>query len=200
MNLGLLLYGTLWLSFALGHSLLASRPVRAAVIQRVGPAERLIYNLVAVLHLAIVLVGGRLLLGAAPAFEIPQALGVCLTAMGVVGAVGIAAALLGYDLGRFSGLTQWRTRRADDLVSPDAPLVITGLHRYVRHPLYTASIMALWGGAGTPLGLATAVFGTAYLAVGLRFEERKLLAVHGSVYAAYRERVPALLPNLFARR
>ena len=52
-------YGALWMSFALFHSLLASRPVRRAIIDRIGSAERLVYNLMAVLHLGVLLLGGR---------------------------------------------------------------------------------------------------------------------------------------------
>ena len=189
MIFGYIGYGALWMSFALFHSLLASRPVRRAIIDRIGSAERLVYNLVAVLHLGVVLLGGRLLLAPEPAFDLPIWFGAALVTGVVVGSVGLVVVLLTYDLGRFSGLTQWRSGEADDLVRPTEPLVTNGLHAYVRHPLYTAAIVTLWGGASTPFGLSTAIFGTLYLIIGLRFEERKLLSIYGDAYRSYRQRV-----------
>lgn len=187
-------YAVLWATFAIGHSLLASRPVRAAVIARVGARERLLFNAVAVAHLAIVIVVGRALFTRIPGFDLtPPARGIFLTVQ-ACGAVGLVLVLRSYDLGRFGGTTQWRTRAPDTLTAPDGPLVTTSLHAHVRHPLYSASILLLIGGATSPFGLATAVLGTAYLAVGLRFEERKLLALYGASYRRYQRQVPALLP------
>lgn len=200
MSSAYIAYGAAWISFALLHSFLASRPVRKAIIGRVGPAERLVYNLVALLHLGVVLVVGRLLLGTEPPFDLPAWVAAVLVTGGLVGTVGLVIVLLTYDLGRFSGLTQWRSGEADDLVRPTEPLVTTGLHQFVRHPLYTAAIVTLWGGTATPFGLSTAIFGTLYLIIGLRFEERKLLAIYGDAYRTYRHRVPALLPRLATRR
>ncbi len=190
----LLLYAALWMSFAIGHSVLASRPTRRLVIALVGASERLMFNTVAIVHLTIVLAAGHALFANAPGFDLPPFVRVDLAGLQVCGAIGLVVVLRSYDLGRFGGLTQWRTRAPDSLVAPDGALVTAGLHAYVRHPLYTASIVLLLGGATSPFGLATAAFGTAYLVVGLRFEERKLLAVYGAPYQRYRERVPALLP------
>ena len=41
---------------------------------------------------------------------------------------------------------------------------------------------------------------TAYILIGVRIEERDLLAEHGVAYLEYRRRVPALLPSLRTRR
>jgi len=54
------------------------------------------------------------------------------------------------------------------------------LHRFVRHPLYSAAFLILWG--------------SVYLVVGSHFEERFLERLYGDAYADYRRRVPAFVP------
>jgi protein-S-isoprenylcysteine O-methyltransferase Ste14 len=81
----------------------------------------------------------------------------------------------------------------EDRDAPE-PLRLDGPHRFVRHPLYTALFLVLWGRAFDEAMIATAVWGSLYLIVGTRFEERKLLRLHGAAYARYRARVPAFLP------
>ena len=79
-------------------------------------------------------------------------------------------------------------------VEPDEGLRIDGLHRYVRHPLYSGLFLMLWGHAQTEFALATAFWGSVYLVIGTLFEERRLIARYGQAYAAYRSRVPAFVP------
>jgi len=77
-----------------------------------------------------------------------------------------------------------------------AVLVTAGVYRWVRHPLYTGTLLVLWlQPAMTGNSLALAVGLTAYLLVGIHFEERKLLREFGAAYAAYQRRTPLLLPN-----
>ena len=69
-------------------------------------------------------------------------------------------------------------------------------YRAIRHPLYTGFILAFWATPEMSLGhlLRTAAM-TFYILVAIRLEERDLMREHPE-YAAYRERVPMLVPAL----
>jgi protein-S-isoprenylcysteine O-methyltransferase Ste14 len=108
--------------------------------------------------------------------------------------VVLVMALREYDLGRFSGVAQIRAKKAGNTLSEDEPLIIGGLHRFVRHPLYLGAYLILWGGATGDFGLSTAVWGSVYLVIGAGFEDRKLLALYGDEFRDYKDRVPAVIP------
>ena len=185
-----LFYALAWASFGLIHSLLA-RGSGAALLRRVfGTAERLAYNGIAAVHLLAILLIGHWVLGDQPSFTRPEWLAWlqwCGLAFGLL--VGLRA-LRSYDLGLFAGTKQLRGEVTDG----GEPLATRGLHRYVRHPLYSALFLCLWGLADDPLSLATAIWGSLYTLIGTYFEERKLLALYGQAYADYRSRVPAFFP------
>lgn len=184
------LYALAWASFGLGHSVLARLSVQRRLKPLFGPWYRLSYNVFALLHFALVLAVGRWAVGLEP-FAWPFWLHGSMWAVHATGWAVLLTAGRWYDLGRFSGITQIR-RGIDE--PDDEPLHIDGPHRYIRHPLYAGAYLILWGAAQSPLGLATAVWGSLYLAVGTWFEERKLLALYGQAYADYRRQVPALIP------
>jgi protein-S-isoprenylcysteine O-methyltransferase Ste14 len=184
----------LWISFGAGHSLLANTAVRKRVIKRIGAFERLAYNGIAVCHLALILLAGAWLLGRAPRFDWPPGVRLLFGIVQASGLVGVVLALREYDIGRFIGSTQIREGVVRLPDRPEEPFVVDGMHRYVRHPLYAASIVFLVGGATGVLGLATAIFATAYFAIGMKFEDRKLARLYGDPYLDYRARTPALVP------
>jgi protein-S-isoprenylcysteine O-methyltransferase Ste14 len=70
-----------------------------------------------------------------------------------------------------------------------------GLYRVVRHPVYVGWLMVFWA---TPrMTAAHLVFAaglTAYILAAIRWEERDLSEAHPE-YAAYRRRVPMLVPK-----
>jgi len=187
------LYAGLWLSFGLGHSWLAGTRVKARFHRWLGARYRIAYNLIALVHIGLVMGVGRLIAGqAARALPLPGAAVWAMDALALGGAVLLVAALRGYDLGRFSGLAQWRHVGADFV--EDERLRSDGPHAYMRHPLYVGAMLLLWGLVRNELQLATALWASLYFIIGAIFEERRLIAIHGDAYRAYRARVPAFLP------
>jgi len=84
-------------------------------------------------------------------------------------------------------------------VAPTQKLVVGGLYRYVRNPMYLAVIAVIVGQAlvlGQPVLLAyAAVVGAAMVAFVYGYEEPVLAGRFGAEYEAYRRGVPAWWPR-----
>lgn len=183
------LYGLVWLLFGLVHSLLAGPTLKAFFHDILGNRYRLAYNALAILTFGLAAWIGLIIFDDAPNIEWGGRAKVWLGIIGMSGWILLFIAAGGYDMRRFLGLSQ-----ATQNASEDEPLRTDGLHRFVRHPLYSAVFLILIGGAWTHFGLATAIFGSLYLIVGTWSEERKLIALYGQDYIDYRRRVPAFIP------
>jgi protein-S-isoprenylcysteine O-methyltransferase Ste14 len=89
-------------------------------------------------------------------------------------------------------------------VAPTDELVVGGLYRYVRNPMYLAVLAAIVGQAlllGRPVLLGWAVLaGAAMVAFARWYEEPALARRYGPRYAAYRAAVPGWWPRLRSRR
>ena len=75
------------------------------------------------------------------------------------------------------------------------------LYAWCRHPLMLGLLIVFWATPHMTVGhLFFAVGSTAYIAVGVRFEERDLRANLGAQYEEYASRVPAIVPSSAPRR
>jgi len=187
-----IIYGLLWLSFGLVHSVLAAHSTKKLLAPLFGRSYRLVFNLFSILHIGLVIYGGQYLLGAdAVKFVYSAEFQWLLILSLILGIVIFILALREYDLGRFSGVTQLFDPSAQD---KDEPLQTGGLHRYVRHPLYSGVYLYLWGAVQTEFDLVTAGWASLYLLIGSHFEERKLIVDYGDTYREYKARVPSVIP------
>jgi protein-S-isoprenylcysteine O-methyltransferase Ste14 len=181
--------------FAVQHSVMARREVKAWLRRRIpAPLERTTYVLATDLCLVLVVAlwqpwGGRV-------WHVDGAAAVVLWALCAAGWLLAIAATFAVDHLELTGLRQagWSAPGA----SPEiADLHVGGLHAVVRHPLMTGLLLAFWA---TPhMGAAHLLFAiasTAYIAVGVGFEERDLRRTFGASYDAYAAQVPALVPRL----
>jgi len=84
----------------------------------------------------------------------------------------------------------------------DAPkrLVVRGLYRYTRNPMYASVLTVILGWAvlfrDAGLLLHALVFGVCFHLVVVLYEEPRLLREFGREYDLYRSRVPRWLPRL----
>ncbi len=119
----------------------------------------------------------------------PVSLALRLAALAGFGLAG--AATFAFDHLELFGLRQVLSRSEP---SP-APFRVPALYRAVRHPMMLGILVGVWATPRMTVGhLVLAAGLTAYVLVGLAFEERDLLRAFGERYAAYRAQVPMLLP------
>jgi len=179
------------------HSWTASLSFKAFVDAKFGAGVmrfyRLAYNLFSVATFAPIL----WLMRAFPdrtLYTIPTPWTYAMLFGQLVSAVGEVVGVLSTDVWSFMGLRQ--------LVShphlENGELVVSGLYKYIRHPLYTFGLLFIWL---TPLMtknmLAVYAGATVYIVIGAYFEEKKLCREFGEAYVAYKQKTPMLLPKFW---
>jgi methanethiol S-methyltransferase len=181
--------------FALPHSLLA-RPRIKQKLRRWVPVEieRSSYVLVAALSLALVIWQWRPL----PAVLWEMAEGWPRNAVfGLFAGGWVLSLAASKSLGhlRLFGLgAAWAFARGR--AAPEPELVTRGLYGVLRHPMYLGFLIGCWAAPRMSAGhLLFAVAMSAYVAIGIRFEERDLERRFGERFTAYRDRVGGFVPH-----
>jgi methanethiol S-methyltransferase len=180
-----LVYGAL-------HSLLAANEVKRFLFERMPalkPSYRFIYTVLAVLTLIPMLLWYAQLEGALLiSSKILQIFGVMVM---VVGGLLLRLAFKSYNLKIFMGLDFSEESDSNE------PLVVSGMYRYVRHPLYFALIVLFVGYAMWVPDVRTFVLVGGmlfYIVVGSILEERKLTQRYGEAYQAYCRKTKRWIP------
>jgi len=151
---------------------------------------RLLYNIFAVVSILPVLYL-MITLPDATLYQVPSPLNSLMRMGQVISVVQLFTAILQTDLLSFVGLRQLiEEEKKGDLVTG-------GLYRFVRHPLYTFSLLILWLSPSMTVNTFVVYSAlTMYLLIGIVFEERKLLLEFGQQYADYKSITPMLIPGL----
>jgi protein-S-isoprenylcysteine O-methyltransferase Ste14 len=185
MEYGLLALG--WIVYFAVHSILASDKVKA-IIPLGQQTYRLIYSLISGIGLLLLLFFNGTFAGEAliERNRLVQYISLIMAAVGVIIA---NAAFRNYSVAEFLGLKHESQPR----------LVTTGINAWVRHPLYTATILITAGFFLYDSRVATAVSVGCiwlYLVIGIYLEEKKLVKVFGDRYREYQQNVAAVIPFL----
>jgi protein-S-isoprenylcysteine O-methyltransferase Ste14 len=178
-----------WGLYGLIHSWLAGNRTKNLLIQRwpaLHHSYRLLYNLQAVV-LSIPPLALTWLYPGEPLWHWPA--WIAWTAF-LITVAGFLWSMRWYDGLDFLGLRQLRSRHHTLLET----LILSPLHRYVRHPWYSLGLLYLWTRDLNAGWLVASLAITLYIVIGSRLEERKLEQVFGEPYRRYMERVPGLLP------
>jgi protein-S-isoprenylcysteine O-methyltransferase Ste14 len=96
-----------------------------------------------------------------------------------------------------------RRTRQEDKAERSEPLVLEGPQRHVRHPMYFAVVMLIFGWwlalDHTFILFMTFFFFLWFNVVVIRFEERELRALYREEYEAYAKAVPRFFPSIRSR-
>lgn len=108
------------------------------------------------------------------------------------GLLVLAWSIFSIDALHFHGLKQAFGRRGEP------PFAIRGPYRFVRHPIQSGLIVALWATPDLTTGhmLFASVLTIYSVIASLMLEERDLRSAFGDAYQNYRRRVPAFIPSL----
>jgi protein-S-isoprenylcysteine O-methyltransferase Ste14 len=177
------------------HSLLASVWVKGRLRRWFGLETerwyRLAYNALAVLSLVPVL-ALTALLPDRTIYAIPFPWAIIPLSIQAMAGVALVVGLWQTGLWSFLGFQQFLH---PPKTSPPV-MVLTGLYRWVRHPLYTAGLVLIWLTPVMTVNILALNLGLSiYLWVGTLFEERKLIKAYGAAYEEYMQRTPMLIPK-----
>jgi protein-S-isoprenylcysteine O-methyltransferase Ste14 len=201
----------LWGTFAVVHSLLASRPAKDAVRRLAGDRVRDgVYRTAFTTHSgfwALWLLWRTWQLPDRVLVQVPPPWAWLLRA-GQLACVGVAFATgLIIGIPQFNGWPQLAAFLRGQPPAPepgaqgppldrDGELRVAGPYRFTRHPANLALLLFLLFPKITVRGLTVGVIAALYMVLGSIHEETRLRARYGAAYARYQGRAPFLLPGL----
>lgn len=109
------------------------------------------------------------------------------------GIVVIKIAFKSYDTKAFLGLAN---------LDVENEFKTDGILKTVRHPLYSGSILLIFGYFLFDPKLSTLISSIMlilYIIIGIQFEERKLIKTFGNKYIEYKQKTPMLIPRFWKK-
>ena len=187
--------------YGLVHSWLASQRVKNWARRGFGDAAferyyRFAFNLIGILTLLPILVLATQLPDK-PLYSIPDPWRWVALAGQVIALILLAGTLRQTGTLDFLGLSQL----AGEGKTGAPPLATDGFYFWVRHPLYSATMLFLWLTPTMTQNLfVLTVAISAYFVTGAYFEEKKLARYFGKAYLEYKSRTPMFLPWPHSRK
>jgi len=191
MNEAILLLA--WLLYFYLHSLLAATSVKNFLAKKFtitsSRTYRIGYNIIGLTGI-LLLFYFQLIIPSTILFTagfITSSIAFCLL---LAGLFIMIFAIKNYDWKSFVGITEEK----------NYALVIAGMNRYVRHPLYSGTMLFVMGYfIWQPYfkNLMLMVLMWVYLAIGIIYEERKLVKLYGDVYINYQKKVKKMIPFIW---
>ena len=181
-----------WVAFCILHSVLASLWFKKRIETKIGLSMvwyRPFYVMFAFISFGAVLFY-QLTLQSVFIYKINYATAIAGGVIALTGLIIVIICIVKY-FSRLSGLSNLLYN------DPDNKLMDDGLHRIVRHPLYFATFVFIWGLFIALPYLSLLICNlvvTIYTLIGIRFEEAKLEKEFGESYKQYKARVPMIIP------
>ena len=184
----------LFTAFALHHSVFARTGVKRALTAFVpAELERSLYVWLASALFLLVCAAWRPVPG--ELYRLTGAAAAAAYGVHVLGVVLTARSSARLDVLDLAGVRPVLSSRKPASV----PLQTGGVYGFVRHPVYFAWTLLVFGTPHmTMTRLTFAVISTAYLAIAIPMEERALIGAFGAEYRAYQRRVRwRMLPGVY---
>ena len=183
-----------WLIYFVLHSLFALISIKN-LFNAIGlnpQAYRLIYNIFSLVLLVAVFLFSSSLNSEyiLTSNNLNKFIGLFLAGWGIAVA---KIAFKSYDTKAFLGLGS---------LNPETEFHTNGLLQYVRHPLYSGSILLIAGFFFFNPKISTlisVIMMVLYFLVGIQFEERKLINAFGEKYLKYKKKTPMLIPKFWKK-
>jgi protein-S-isoprenylcysteine O-methyltransferase Ste14 len=177
------------------HSLIAANGFKHLIYRLLGEGAKKYYRLFYSLFASVTLLPVLILPAVIPdqtLYKIPEPLVYFTVFIQIVSVLLLVYSVLQTGALQFIGLSQAFGLKREDKLNTG------GLYRYMRHPLYTFSLLVLWLTPTMTRNFALLYAAlTVYIIIGAIFEERKLLQTFGAAYQEYRAKTPFLIPLKF---
>jgi len=177
------------------HSLVAANGFKHLIYRILGDGAKKYYRLFYSIFASITLLPVLLLPVLIPdqvLYKIPEPLVYFTILVQIISVVLLIYSVMQTGALQFIGFSQVLGK------SQAEQLRTGGLYRFVRHPLYTFSLLFLWLTPTMTRNFALLYAAlTVYIIIGAVLEERKLLQTFGKAYQDYRTKTPFLIPIKF---